>query len=103
MHYAGKYHPFITIDSSMFLMGPKKQFEIMFDEKRRITTIVLLTSIALTLLVAFVLKGAFRTILLFALVFVTSGALFWYIILCIPMAKKIVCGCFGGCFGKKGE
>jgi hypothetical protein len=73
----------------------------MFDEKRRITTIVLLSAIALTLLVAFVLSGFFATILLFILVLVQFGALFWYLVLIVPYGRKMVCGCFKACVGKK--
>lgn len=73
----------------------------MFDEKRRITSIVLLSDIALTLLVAFVLSGIFATVLLFILVLVQFGAIFWYLILIVPYGRKMVCGCFNSCFKKE--
>jgi hypothetical protein len=85
------------------LIGPKKQCGLMFDEKRRITTIVLLSAIGLTLFVAFVLDGIFATMLLFILVLVQFGALFWYLVLIVPYGKKAVCGCFNACLKKDKE
>ncbi len=42
----------VSLCATMFLMGPCKQFKNMFDEKRRIATIVYLSALAATLVVA---------------------------------------------------
>jgi len=43
----------ISLSGSFFLSGPKSQFEKMWSEKRRIATIVYITSLVVTLIVAF--------------------------------------------------
>jgi hypothetical protein len=41
--------------------------------------------------------------LLFILVLVQFGALFWYLVLIVPYGKKAVCGCFNACLKKDKE
>ena len=62
----------------------------MFDEKRRITTIVLLTAIVLTLLAAFATKNPLVVFVLLAVQFV---ALFWYVVILIPGLRALLCFC----------
>ena len=62
----------------------------MFDEKRRITTIVLLTAIVLTLLAAFATKNPLVVFILLAVQFV---ALFWYVVILIPGLRSLLCFC----------
>ena len=78
---------------------------MMFDEKRRWTSIVLFSSILLTLFVAFALDslGFFQAILLLICVLIQFGALFWYIIILIPYGRKMVCGCFKALRGSDNE
>jgi len=76
---------------------------MMFDEKRRITTMILFSAIILTIIIAFALDGFFATILLLILILVQFGALFWYLVLIVPYGKKMVCGCFKACLKKDSE
>ena len=62
----------------------------MFDEKRRITTIVLLTAIVLTLLAAFATKNPLVVFILLAVQFV---ALFWYVVILVPGLRSLLCFC----------
>ena len=78
-------------------MGPSKQCSIMFKPDRRLWSIALFASMILTLVIAFVLDGFFRTILLLICVGVEFAALFWYIVLLIPGGKKVCCACFKCC------
>ncbi len=48
---------------SLFLSGPKKQFKSMFEKKRIISTIVLLSAITLTLVCALLIKNAILTLI----------------------------------------
>ncbi len=42
----------VSLAATMFLMGPVKQFKNMFDEKRRVATIVYLSALVATLVIA---------------------------------------------------
>jgi hypothetical protein len=42
----------VSLCATMFLMGPVKQFKNMFDEKRRVATIVYLCALTATLVIA---------------------------------------------------
>ena len=44
----------MSLMSSVFLSGPKRQFKSMFDEKRRVTSITYLVTLACSIVVCFV-------------------------------------------------
>ena len=44
----------MSLMSSIFLSGPKRQFKSMFDEKRRVTSITYLVTLACSIVVCFV-------------------------------------------------
>ena len=85
----------MAICSTLFLMGPVKQVQRMFDETRRIATIVFLLSLGFTLFCALYLKIIALTLIA---CLVQSCALFWYGLSYVPMGraafKKMVTGCF---------
>jgi len=79
----------LSLGSSMFLAGPKKQMKNMFDEKRRFTSITYLSSLLLTLVVAFVkFDDTARLLLLLVLVVVQFCASTWYMLSYIPFGRK---------------
>lgn len=82
-----------SISGSLFLMGPKKQLQKMFEETRLIATIVYLVSIVVTILVAVTIKS---TALVIICCIVQYCAMLWYGISYIPFARDAVKGCFKG-------
>ncbi len=44
----------ISLFSSMFLCGPKRQFKNMFDKKRKVVTIVYLSTLLLSIIICFI-------------------------------------------------
>lgn len=82
-----------ALSSTLFLSGPKKQVKKMFDETRRIATVVYLLTMVLTFVVALALKIAWLVILM---VFIQYMAMLWYSISYIPFARdavKKIIGC----------
>lgn len=65
----------------------------MFNEERRLYSAILLSTMVLTLVIAFTLSGIIRTFLLLICVIAQYGSLLWYLVLLIPGGKKICCAC----------
>lgn len=82
-----------SVGGSFFLAGPLKQLQRMFEETRLIATVVYLTSMVLTILVAVTLKIAALVILC---CIVQYGAMIWYGLSYIPFARNAVKGCIKG-------
>lgn len=84
----------ISLLSSMFLCGPKQQFKNMFDDKRKVTTIVFLSSLLLSIIVCFIKfnKGSKLAILILLLI-VQFLASVWYSLSYIPFARRAVLKC----------
>jgi hypothetical protein len=91
----------LSLVSTGFLIGFVKQFQKMFDESRRIATLVFLVSMVLTLIFAFVIKIQFITLILCVVQYL---ALIWYFSLIrysisyIPFARDFVKSIFTKCF-----
>lgn len=87
---------FTAMLGSCFLSGFCAQIKKMFDQKRRITTIILLISIILTLVFALALENPGLTI---AAMLIQWCASFWYSLSFIPGGhtafKAMVKRCFG--------
>ncbi|KAG1671563.1 hypothetical protein FOA52_011286 [Chlamydomonas sp. UWO 241] len=81
----------LSIGSTMFLMGPLAQIKRMFEDHRMLATIVFLSAIVGTLLVAFLMENA---ALCLVLLFVQMCALSWYCITWIPGAQIAIKGFF---------
>ena len=90
---------FITcVNRSFFLSGPLNQLKKMFQKKRRLTSIVFLASIVMTLVSALMFKNAWL-VLLFMILQYTS--FFWYSLSYIPYGRNIFCKCFKNCFNRQ--
>jgi hypothetical protein len=81
-----------SICASMFLSGPVKQVKSMFDERRRITTILLLLSIVGTLIAAFASHMVAPTIIC---IIVQMLLFCWYTLSYVPAdaARRSVINC----------
>ena len=66
----------------------------MFGKERRIYSIILLSTMVLTLVIAYTLENFIGTILIVIMVLAQYAALFWYLVLLVPGGKKVVCACF---------
>ncbi|GKT23644.1 putative multi-domain containing protein [Aduncisulcus paluster] len=86
---------FMCIFSTIFIVGVRKQFKMMFAKTRLWATIVFLVAFILTIVIAFTThSGGLTSIFLF----VDSIALFWYCISYIPFARDAILGCIKACF-----
>ena len=77
--------------ASLFLVGPHRQLANMFDETRKVTTIVFLASLFLVLVLCFVnMENILKLTLLVTLVLVQFFASLWYSLSYIPFARNTV-------------
>lgn len=75
--------------SSMFLCGPKRQYQNMFDEKRRETSMLYLGCLTATLVVIFIpLPGSLKLLMLLILTFTQFAASVWYSLSYIPFGRR---------------
>jgi hypothetical protein len=75
--------------SSTFLCGPSRQFKVMFDEKRKDTTIVYLTCLALCLTTVFLpIPGMIKLFLLVGIMLTQCAASLWYSLSYIPYGRR---------------
>ena len=77
----------VSMCSTMFLCGPKKQFTNMTDKTRLGTTIVYVTFMILTLVMALKIKTLIGTVIC---CFIQWLALIWYGLSYIPFARAAV-------------
>lgn len=86
----------MSLCSTMLLMGPRRQAKAMFDETRRVSTIIYLLCLFLTLTVSF----TFRSAILCALCcFIQYAAFAWYSLSYIPYGRQVVSACLTTTFG----
>lgn len=76
----------LSIGSMMFLVGPTKQVQSMFERKRWVATAAYLTSLLATLIAAFWLKSKLICLLF---IIVQYGALIWYSLSYIPYGHSM--------------
>lgn len=91
----------MSLLSSMFLSGPKRQFKSMFDEKRRTTSITYLISLGTSIIVCFIpIPTGPKIGLLVLLLLVQMMASLWYTLSYIPYgratAKKMILSVVNG-------
>ena len=80
----------ISLCGSCFLMGPTSQSKKMFHPSRRIATILYLSSLILTLVVAFALLGwKGQSLLLVVLMICQYVAIAWYCMSYVPFARQL--------------
>jgi len=85
----------ISLLSSMFLCGPRRQFKNMFDDKRKTTTIVYLSALISAIIICFIpFNKALKLTLLLILLIVQLFASTWYSLSYIPFARRAVIKCF---------
>lgn len=79
----------VSILSTLFLMGPVKQFQRMLEEKRILATIVYIGAIGATLAVAFTTHNAGACLILLV---VQICAMVWYVLTWIPGGQAMLKG-----------
>jgi len=86
----------LSLGSSMFLSGPKRQFQNMFDEKRKITSVTYLVALTCSIAVCFVPMPTGPKIGLLVLL----SASLWYTLSYVPYgratAKRMIQSAFSG-------
>ena len=91
----------MSIMSSIFLSGPKRQFKSMFDEKRRETSITYLATLGTSIVVCFIpIPTGPKIGILVLLLLVQMAASLWYTLSYIPygratakrMIKSVIAG-----------
>lgn len=81
----------LALGSSWFLCGPKRQFKIMFDEKRKLTAVTYLSCLVGTLVVVFIpLQWALRLAILIGLLVTQCLSSFWYSLSYVPYGRRTV-------------
>lgn len=83
----------LSLASSMFFVGPCKQMQTMFHTKRRVSAIVYIVFIGLTLALCFSPHVPHRVALVLMCVITQFLALVWYTLSYVPYGRKIVLGC----------
>jgi len=78
----------LSLLSSTFLSGPARQFKSMFDEKRRETSIVYLSTLGTSIVVCFIpLPALVKMGVLVLLLLVQMCASFWYTLSYVPYGR----------------
>ncbi len=78
----------LSLLSSTFLSGPKRQFKNMFDEKRRTTSIIYLSTLSSSIVVCFIpLPAAAKMGVLVLLLLVQMSASLWYTLSYVPYGR----------------
>ncbi|KAF9171467.1 hypothetical protein BGX20_007539 [Mortierella sp. AD010] len=85
----------ISLLSTTFLIGPGKQIRTMFAPVRMVASIVFLSLIVITLVVAFTLNNA--SLLCLILCIIQFLALFWYSASYIPYGRAAIKKVVGSC------
>ncbi|KAI9092566.1 hypothetical protein K1719_027694 [Acacia pycnantha] len=85
----------LSLGSTAFLIGPKRQLTMMLDPVRIYATAIFLASIIIALLCALYAHNKLLTLLAIILEF---GALIWYSLSYIPFARSMVSKIFYSCF-----
>ncbi|XP_022750816.1 vesicle transport protein SFT2B-like isoform X1 [Durio zibethinus] len=85
----------LSLGSTAFLIGPKRQVSMMFDPVRIYATAIYLASMIIALFCAFYVHNKLLTLLAIILEF---GALIWYTLSYIPFARSMVSKIMLSCF-----
>uniref|UniRef100_A0A0E0K1A9 Vesicle transport protein n=1 Tax=Oryza punctata TaxID=4537 RepID=A0A0E0K1A9_ORYPU len=85
----------MALGSTAFLIGPKRQFDMMLDSVRIYATAVYIASIIIALFCALFVHSKLLTLLAIILEF---GALVWYSLSYIPFARSVVSKVMTSCF-----
>uniref|UniRef100_A0A8I6Y4H8 Vesicle transport protein n=1 Tax=Hordeum vulgare subsp. vulgare TaxID=112509 RepID=A0A8I6Y4H8_HORVV len=85
----------MALGSTAFLIGPKRQFDMMLDPVRIYATAIYIASIIVSLFCALLVHSKLLTLLAIILEF---GALIWYSLSYIPFARSVVSKVMASCF-----
>ncbi|KAE9551421.1 hypothetical protein FO519_005376 [Halicephalobus sp. NKZ332] len=85
----------LSLISTCFLSGPRKQFRSMFAPTRLIATTVYIVFIVMTFIAGLVLKNSALAIICIGGQYV---AMAWYSLSYVPYARETVLRIFGNCF-----
>lgn len=85
----------LSLGSTAFLIGPKRQVTMMLDPVRIYATAIYLASMIIALFCAFYVHNRLLTLLAIILEF---GALIWYSLSYIPFARSMVSKIMVACF-----
>ncbi|WVZ74970.1 hypothetical protein U9M48_023083 [Paspalum notatum var. saurae] len=85
----------MALGSTAFLIGPKRQFDMMLDSVRIYATAIYIASIIIALFCALYVHSKLLTLLAIILEF---GALVWYSLSYIPFARSVVSRVMTSCF-----
>lgn len=81
----------LSLMSSCFLCGPRKQFKNLFDERRKHTSITYLSCLAATLVVVFLpIQWTLQLFILICLLITQCLASFWYSLSYVPYGRRTV-------------
>ena len=90
----------ISLLASMFLCGFQTQFKRMFDDTRRITTIVYLSTLLASIIICFIPFNADWKLLILVLLLIAQFlSSTWYTLSYIPFGRRAVKKCFKKEFG----
>ena len=81
----------LSIGSTAFLVGPKKQFKTMFKPVRAVAAAIYLSALVATLLVAIYVRTA---VLVLLMILIQYAAYIWYCASYIPYARTMLRSCF---------
>ncbi|PKA66745.1 hypothetical protein AXF42_Ash003400 [Apostasia shenzhenica] len=84
----------LALGSTAFLIGPKRQFNMMLDPVRIYATALYIASIIIALFCAFYVRNKLLTLLA---IMVEFGALVWYSLSYIPFARSMLSKIFAAC------
>lgn len=85
----------LALGSTAFLIGPKRQIDMMLDPVRIYATSIFIASMIIALFCAFYVHNKLLTLLAIILEF---GALIWYSLSYIPFARSAVSKVMVACF-----
>ncbi|XP_029122448.1 uncharacterized protein [Elaeis guineensis] len=85
----------LALGSTAFLIGPKRQVDMMLDPVRIYATAIYIASMIIALFCALYVHSRLLTLLAIILEF---GALVWYSLSYIPFARSIVSKIMASCF-----
>ena len=81
----------ISLCSAMFLCGPKRQFKKMFDDTRRMVTIVYLSTLAASIILCLIkFDKDVKLAILIVLLITQFFSSIWYSLSYIPLARRAV-------------
>ncbi|KAF9585228.1 hypothetical protein BGW38_003319 [Lunasporangiospora selenospora] len=84
----------VSLLSTTFLIGPGKQLKTMFAPVRMVASIIFITMIVVTFIVAFTLQSSVLCLIFCIIQFL---ALFWYSASYIPYGRAAIKKVVGGC------